>query len=206
MMLLPWEKCSPPKWENWRLKFAAPLKTDRDHEGIETFNYLGMENVESWTGKLIQTSPNNESNIDFFQSTGIAFNEKTVLFGKLRPYLAKVYIPEYSGICSTEFLVLNPIPRFRQRYLFYVLLTKEFIAAVNASTFGSKMPRANWDFIGSLNVPIPPLCEQDRIVDYLDRETAEIDALVAEKERMLALLEEKRQALISRVSARKKSP
>ena len=60
------------------------------------------------------------------------------------------------------------------------------------------MPRANWDFIGSLPIPHPPLSKQRRIADYLDRETARIDELVAAKESMLGLLEEKRATLISR--------
>ncbi|MEK0086157.1 restriction endonuclease subunit S, partial [Benzoatithermus flavus] len=77
--------------------------------------------------------------------------------------------------------------------------TPDFVGAVDASTFGAKMPRASWDFIGSLKIRVPPIEVQSSIADYLDRETARIDALIAEKERMLALLEEKRAALISRV-------
>ena len=56
------------------------------------------------------------------------------------------------------------------------------------------MPRANWDFIGSLKIPVPGIDTQSIIIDYLDRETARIDELVSEKERMLDLLEEKQAA------------
>jgi len=86
------------------------------------------------------------------------------------------------------------------------MLSPEFVYEVDSSTFGAKMPRANWDFIGNMKVPVPELEIQCRIADYLDRETARIDALVAEKEKMLALLEEKRSALISRAVTRGLDP
>jgi type I restriction enzyme, S subunit len=199
MKTLPWENYSPDNWEIWRLKFAAPLKTERGNQDAQVPEYLGLENVESWTGKLVLSSLNSDLNDDKdnLQINGIAFNSSHVLFGKLRPYLAKVFLPETSGICSTEFLVLEPIEKINRKYLFYTLLTKEFIATINASTFGSKMPRANWDFIGSQSIPVPPISDQDKIVNYLDRETAEIDALISEKERSIALLKERRSALIT---------
>ena len=208
MKTLPWENYRPDNWENWRLKFAAPLTTDRGNQDLQQLEYLGMENVESWTGKLVRSELNDEPNEekDTLQITGIAFDSYHVLFGKLRPYLAKVFLPNSSGICSTEFLVLEPIKSINRKYLFYVLLTKEFIATVNASTFGSKMPRANWDFIGSQSVPVPPISEQNKIVNYLDRETTQIDNLIAAKEQMLTLLEEKREALISHAVTRGLDP
>ena len=83
------------------------------------------------------------------------------------------------------------------RFLHYWLLSDETISAISASTYGAKMPRADWDFIGNLEIPTPPLPTQRRIAAYLDRETAQIDALVSEKETLLELLEEKRASLIS---------
>jgi type I restriction enzyme S subunit len=68
------------------------------------------------------------------------------------------------------------------------------------------MPRADWDFIGNLPVPIPDWPTQRAIADYLDRETARIDAMIAAKERLLALLAEKRRALITRAVTRGLDP
>ena len=92
------------------------------------------------------------------------------------------------------------------RFLRYVCLTRDFIDAVDASTFGSKMPRADWDFIGNMPVPVPPIQQQRAIADYLDRETARLDALVAAKHRVLGLLAEKRRALITRAVTRGLDP
>ena len=92
------------------------------------------------------------------------------------------------------------------RFLLYICLRSEFVNAVDALTFGSKMPRAEWNSIGNLSVPFPDRTKQRAISGYLDRETARLDALVAEKERLLSLLEEKRQALITRAVTRGLNP
>ena len=83
------------------------------------------------------------------------------------------------------------------KFLFYNLLNKETISIVNSSTYGAKMPRANWDFIKNLPIPTPPLTEQQTIADFLDKETAKIDTLVGRIENSLTLLREYRTALIT---------
>lgn len=189
-------------WQSARLKFTAPLRNERTAAGSDHSDYLGLENIESWIGRIIESEskPNEESDGD----SGLAniFREGDVLFGKLRPYLAKACHAPRNGVCSTELLVMRPAKTVHPRFLLYFVLTPDFVGIVDASTFGAKMPRASWDFIGSLEIRLPPIETQSIIANYLDRETARIDALIAEKERMLALLEEKRAALISRAVTR----
>ena len=189
-------------WKPARLKFAAPLRNERMSTSSDHADYLGLENIESWTGRIIEAEA--KSNDTTAEDSGLAnvFKEGDVLFGKLRPYLAKACHAPRDGVCSTELLVMRPAESIHPRFLLYSLLTPDFVGAVDASTFGAKMPRANWDFIGSLEIRLPPIEAQSIIANYLDRETARIDGLIAEKERMLALLEEKRTALISRVVTR----
>lgn len=175
--------------------------------GFRPSDYLGLENIQSWTGKLV---PNTAAEIsegeDSASGTANVFYAGDVLFGKLRPYLAKAHHADKGGVCSTELLVLKPKPDIHPRFLLYSMLSPDFIGQVDASTFGAKMPRANWEFIGSMKPPIPPYETQRLIADYLYRETARIDALVAEKEKMLTLLEEKRAVLISRAVTRGLNP
>ena len=120
-----------------------------------------------------------------------------MLFGKLRPYLAKVMRPRSSGTCSTELLVLRPSSEVDSEFLWHQLLSRGFIAWINAATYGAKMPRANPDQIGNSEAVLPPLEEQRAIAAFLDRETGKIDALVAKKEELIKLLQEKRTALIT---------
>ena len=197
----------PLKWTGKRLKYAAPLRIERVDATSDHSEYLGLENIQSWTGKLLPMEAD-ESAIgdDSNGGTASSFQKGDVLFGKLRPYLAKAFHADRKGVCSTEFLVLKPQPDVHSRFLLYAVLSRKFVDLVDASTFGAKMPRANWDFIGSMSTPIPSLDIQKRIANYLDRETTHIDTLIAEKEHMLSLLKEKRAALISQAVTRGLDP
>lgn len=187
----------PAHWNTNRLKFIAKRK-DLKVEAIEDIPlpYVGLEHVESRTGKLLRLDaeliPEAVSN---------RFTSGDTLFGKLRPYLAKACSPDFDGLCSSELLVLKTGSQHR-RYFLYQLLAEGFISLVDSSTYGAKMPRASWEFIGSCVVPLPPAVEQATIADFLDRKTAEIDALVVKKRALIEKLKEKRSALISRTVAR----
>jgi type I restriction enzyme S subunit len=95
-------------------------------------------------------------------------------------------------------LVLRP-GEVTAEFLRYVLLSDWFVKLVDSSTFGVKMPRADWEFIGNVMVPIPPLAVQREIATFLERKTSAIDDLIKKKEKLVELLQEKRQALITQV-------
>ncbi|MCK9365191.1 MAG: restriction endonuclease subunit S [Syntrophales bacterium] len=167
--------------------------------------YLGLEHIEPGTGRLAEgtfgpTEPE-EFSVTSGESLCNTFEPGDVLFGKLRPYLTKAWIAEFSGRCTTEFLVMQPV-NFNSRFLQYICLSPGFIDAVNASTYGSKMPRADWNFIGNMPVPLPALDKQNIIADYLDKEILKLDDMLDAKKRLLDLLEEKRRSLITRAVTR----
>ncbi|MDK2408579.1 restriction endonuclease subunit S [Aphanizomenon sp. PH219] len=193
-----WLQNLPEKWKTVRLKTVVELKTLRANGSSTKENYIGLENIEPWTGRLLKSamSENTSNDEDEKESVVSRFKPGNILFGKLRPYLAKVHLAQEYGICTTELLVLNPSEVLFGRFVIYVLLTPEFINLVNAETFGARMPRADWNTIGDLLIPLPSLAEQIAIANYLDHETAKIDKLISAKERLLELLSEKRQALI----------
>lgn len=126
------------------------------------------------------------------------FEQGDVLFGKLRPYLAKVHQATGPGRCTSELLVLRS-RRLLPGFLKYLLLSKPLVKLVDSSTFGAKMPRADWDFIGQIMVPCPNIQEQRAIADFLDRQTAAIDALIDKRRAQLSLLDEKRLTLTTAV-------
>ncbi len=181
----------PEHWGVRRLKHTVQLRNEKVEATGGEYNYIGLENIESWTGRLlVSDSP--------IQPEGLSdsFESGNVLFGKLRPYLAKVYQARSSGTCTSELLVMRPVA-VTPRFLYYALLSDQFIRLVDASTYGAKMPRASWNFIGTLPSVVPPFGEQQEISDFLDHETARLDAAIGRYERLIALLGEKRQALIS---------
>ena len=188
-----------------RLKHVVALRrlrTSAPEDGARP--YIGLEDIESGTGKLVNGAPatptessSKSSATDGKESLGTNFERGDLLFGKLRPYLAKVWVAEFPGRCTTEALVMKPTS-IDPRFLRSVCLSPRFVGDVDASTFGAKMPRAEWGFIGNMSVPVPDPETQTAIADYLDRETARLDALLGAKQGLLKLLAEKRRAIITR--------
>lgn len=111
------------------------------------------------------------------------------------------------GFGTTELYVLTPEPELDGRFLYYVTVDPRFRKLGESYMTGAAgQQRVPEDFVRDFQVPIPDLSQQRIITDYLDRETARLDALVAEKERLLDLLAEKRRALITRAVTRGLDP
>lgn len=183
-----WLGVIPAGWYITKLKFTASLLTAKSSCGDDKF--VGLENISSGDGKYI----NKEESIS--EGASITFKKNDVLFGKLRPYLAKSWLATFSGVCSSEFLVLRT-EKIHPRFLNYYSLTTNFIEQVNSSTYGSKMPRASWEFISLLPVPTCSFILSEKIALFLDHETAKIDNLIEKQQQLIELLKEKRQAVIS---------
>ena len=185
------ESIIPITWEARRLKFAVSLRNEKIDAEASNLEYIGLEHIESWTGKRIEDETAN--------SEGIAtqFAKNDVLFGKLRPYLAKVYLAEKEGMATTEVLVMMTGETLVPSFLKYVLLSDKFIDSVSGTTYGVKMPRANWEMIGALPIFLPPTTEQVHIAAFLDWKTGQIDALIAKKQALIEKLKEKRLAVIT---------
>ena len=177
----------PGHWEVKRLKYNLQLLTEKTNRREHA---IALENIESWTGRYLPTETE-------FEGDGVAFEAGDILFGKLRPYLAKAYLAESSGEAVGDFHVLRPTANADGRFAQYQILNREFIDLVDGSTFGSKMPRASWEFVAGIALATPPKAEQQAIATFLDTETAKIDGLMAEQRALVVLLKEKRQAVIS---------
>ncbi|SHF46045.1 type I restriction enzyme, S subunit [Ruegeria intermedia] len=177
----------PAGWKHVPLKRNLRRLSDKTKKGERV---VALENIESWTGKAVETGST-------FDGDGVAFQKGDILFGKLRPYLAKVYLTETDGEAVGDLWVLRPQSQIDPSFAAYQLLEPGFIDLVNGSTTGAKMPRAEWGFVGAIPVPTPPLEEQTAIARFLDRETARIDGLIEKKTRFIALLKEKRAAVIT---------
>lgn len=185
----------PSDWKIARIKHTSSLRTDRCTDAPDGSQYIGLEDVESGTGQYRPTEGSARQNED---STVGVFRAGDVLYGKLRPYLKKAIVSDSDGVCSTEFLVLQP-KTVLAPWLHQWLLTTGVTQQIEAGCEGTKMPRADWEHVGSIHVPSPDSSEQAEIIAVLDRETKRIDSLIAKKTRFIELLKEKRQALITHV-------
>jgi len=175
--------------EGWSLKPLKQIVRKISKKTKNKTNVVALENIESWTGKLVPTDTD-------FDGDGISFKEGDILFGKLRPYLAKAYLARSDGEAIGDLWVLRPNDSSEPRFVAYQLLSQVFIETLNASTNGAKMPRAEWAFAAALTSPAPAKSVQTTIADYLDRETGQIDGLIEKKTGFIALLKEKCAAVI----------
>ena len=149
--------------------------------------YIGLDSIESQTGRLLAVE-----NGSAVVGTSFYFDQRHVLYGKLRPYLNKVFVPGQSGLCSTELVPLLPDPVHIDRtYLGWFLRAPATVAILTGSSSGSRMPRANMRTVLGLSIPLPPLAEQRRIVDILHKAVAQIqraaDAIAEERRETTAL-------------------
>lgn len=127
-----------------------------------------------------------------------------VVVSTVRTYLkaiAPVTAPASGRVYSTGFAVLRPVKnRMVSRYFQYALLAQGFIDQIAAQSVGVSYPAINASALMRLRLPVPRPEDQDRLADYLDRETAEIDAMGAELDRLLKTLRERRAVLQTRAT------
>ncbi len=199
---LPWLGQVPGHWEVRRLKSAAANVIEQTSDMNAAEVYVALEHVESWTGRV---RPQFGSSL--FLGQVKRFKSNDVLFGKLRPYLAKVTRVGRDGVCAGEFFVLRPTDALlNSAYLEHQLRAKHTIDLINGSTFGAKMPRADWQFCGNLPIPLPPPAEQAAIVRFLDWTNGRLERAIRAKRKVIALLNEQKQAIIHRAVTRGLDP
>lgn len=106
----------------------------------------------------------------------------------------------YEGVCSPVYIVLDPIKNVVDtRFALRIFEEKQFQSWAQSFGNGILAHRSaiGWDDLKNIKVALPPLAEQLQLSKFLDHETAKIDALIREQERLIELLQEKRQAVIS---------
>ncbi len=130
----------------------------------ELVNYIGLENIESNTGELVYFTPTESFKI---KSSKTIFTEKMVLYGKLRPYLNKVLLPIFDGICSTDILPLLPKHNINKEFLAYFLRSWYVLSHVNKSVHGTKMPRTKIQVLQEIQIRLPNLAIQKQIIQNI---------------------------------------
>ena len=186
-----WTEFFPNSWSIKKVKYIFEFISTKEVASNRTFN-IALENIVAHSGNYIDT--NSE-----YEAAGVSFRKNDILFGKLRPYLAKVHLCERAGIALGDIFVLRPLSGFNSSFLRYLLISERFIQYVDSSTYGAKMPRANWNFIGNIYVAYPTLDKQRDISKYLDKEMQRFDSAITNCQRQIALLQERKQIIINEV-------
>ncbi len=126
--------------------------------------YVGLENIESNTGELVGEV---NSTYEIIKSAKTRFAEGDILYGKLRPNLNKVYLAQFSGICSTDIFVLRTKQNAEKSYIREILRSLFFNTEVLKGLGGAQLPRVSFDYLSTLKIPLPPLETQRQLVDEI---------------------------------------
>lgn len=189
----------------WQTKTLADLceissaLVDPRQPKYQKLLHVGGANIESATGKLIALQTAKDEGLI---SGKFFFDERAVLYSKIRPYLMKVARPNFKGLCSADIYPLMPRDGLLDRgFLYYLLLTPRFTDFAIAGSARAGMPKVNREHLFAYSLAVPPLPEQRRIVGLLDEAFAGIATAQAHAEKNLqnarALFESHLQAVFT---------
>ena len=165
--------------ENWLwVRLGNVIKSSKDKTDIfqDNSKYVSLENIEKDTG-----------NISFqyaqeVKSTKSIFHNGDILYGRLRPYLNKHGLATFDGICSTDILVFKTNGLSFNKFVNYFFNLTYFIGFAVSNSKGINLPRVSENVIFDAPFPLPPLPEQQRIVNIIESLFKDLDEA---KERLL---------------------
>jgi type I restriction enzyme S subunit len=172
----------PAQWQIYEFDELATRMSERvkPQESRKNYPCIELTHINQDIGTI-----NGYTNSKEQKSTKNKFNTNQILFGKLRPYLRKFWKAEFEGVCSSEIWVFEGSELCLNEYLFYVIQTHRFNQIANVSS-GTKMPRADWNFISDYPFAIPEIGEQKAIIDVIsvwDNTISTIKQLIQAKKR-----------------------
>lgn len=180
---------------NWQIvplgSLCSPRKEMVNPLESEDLPCVGLTHMDSGRNQIMRWG-----SIEDVRSTKSRFYKNDVLYGKLRPYLDKAALAEWTGVCSTDILVLqsneeNADPAF----LSFLLHTQDFINHAISTTEGVNHPRTSWTSIERFTNPIPPLPEQRTIAAVLAR----VQVAIEMQRRIVDTLKELKAATMARL-------
>jgi type I restriction enzyme S subunit len=188
--------------KNWREKklyevcgITSKLIDPQKSEFID-LPHIGAGNIITMTGELvnIQTARN-----EGLKSGKYTFDEKMVLYSKIRPYLKKVTRPRFSGLCSADIYPLRPNPEDLDRdFLYYMLLSMDFTEYAIIGSARAGMPKVNRNHLFNYQALLPDIGEQKRLAELLNSLTSETKSLETIYQEKLTALSELKQSLLKK--------
>ena len=151
-------------WETEKMQSIAPSQNYLGEMPTKVW-LLNLDMVESQTGRIIEylIVPKDEVG-----NSTCVFDDSTVLYSKLRPYLNKVVIPDRCGYATSELIPLKPnTSKINREYLAYMLRSDEFVSMISEKVAGAKMPRVSMGDFRNFDVPVPPKELQNEFANFV---------------------------------------
>jgi len=191
---IPWVVSIPEHWD-WKPVLGAASERDEDNKGMKEDNLLSLS-----YGNIVNKDINTSDGLlpESFETYQIVRPGDIVLrltdLQNDKRSLRSALVTQ-TGIITSAYLALKP-ESIDPKYLGYLLRAYD-VSKVFYSMGGGLRQSMKYGDIKRMPLVIPTKAEQLSIATFLDRETAKIDALIAEQQRLIELLQEKRQAVIS---------
>ncbi len=204
-----WLGAVPSGWNAVRLMWAASVNDDVLPES--TSPTLEIQYVDIGSVSLDRGIERTEQ-FSFSEAPSRArrlVREGDVLVSTVRTYLkaiAPIVSPLDNLVVSTGFAVVRPNGKLQSGYAKYALQASGFVDEVISRSTGISYPAINASDLVRIAIPVPPIDQQSSIATFLDRETVKLDKLIAEQEKLITLLAEKRRATISHAVTRGLNP
>ena len=156
----------PESWE-W-VRFFSVYKLETNLVSPQLYlnhNHVAPDNIEKGTGRLLHCNTVKEDKV---KSNNHLFHEGQIVYSKIRPLLRKAIIAPFDGLCSADMYPMST--EIHSKYALLYLLSDAFNKQVSSICSSRvKMPKINQDELSNILVPLPPLAEQQRIVDKIEK-------------------------------------
>ncbi len=197
----------PAHWEVKKWRYCCRVAEGQVAPNDEQFRariLIAPNHIESGTGRILHTETADEQAAI---SGKYLVGPGDIIYSKIRPALNKACISTGGWLCSADMYPVSITEsRLQTWFLLYFMLSAPFVQLMVDQSMRVAMPKVNRDKLAACPLLVPDPAEQFAIADFLHRETARIDELVAKKERLIELLQEKRTALITRTVTRGLDP
>lgn len=154
---------------------------------------LELEDIEKDTAKVIQYLNKKERNIN---GTRHKFQKGDILYSKLRTYLNKVLVASKDGFCTTEIVPFGTYGILSNEYICHILRSNYFLDYTLQCGYGVKMPRLSTNDACKGMIPLPPLAEQQRIVDEINHWFALIDKIEQDKSKLQTVIKQTKSKIL----------
>ncbi len=157
----------PVEWDCFLFRECCSItrgQVDPTDVRYADMKHIGPENIESGTGRLVGVRTARDLGL---KSGKYLFDQKAVVYSKIRPNLNKVCMPPYEGLCSADCYPIRPLDGIHRNHLFYYLQSDILLRQSVPVSLRTGMPKINREDLNSLYIIVPPLFEQKKIASIL---------------------------------------
>lgn len=181
------------KWKIVNILEVASIDTNmtKDFEKYAELPHIGIENIEKNTGKLINYISVAKSNLT---SGKYIFDERHIIYSKIRPNLNKVATPDFKGLCSADSYPILTNEKCKKEYLVFVLRSDYFLNYILSYSSRTNIPKVNKEQLSGFDFPLPPIDLQNQFADIVKQ----IDKQKFETQKNLKEMQELQESLMNK--------